>query len=109
MTTPDHFSTDGARLAPGECRVLLSVEHRLRRSGYTALSRVFCEFERESGVLHLHGAVASHYLKQVAQELVVDLEGVRLLDNQISVGRPARCGAARDGECPDHPDASSGT
>jgi hypothetical protein len=88
MTAPDHSSSDVDRPASGGCTVMSSVERRLQRSGYMALSRVCCEFQRESGVLHLRGAVRSYYLKQVAQELVVDLEGVRLVNNQINVARP---------------------
>ena len=71
--------SDSDRPALGGCAIRSSVERRLQRSGYTALSRVCCEFQTESGVLHLRGAVPSYYLKQVAQELVVDLEGVRSL------------------------------
>lgn len=67
----------------------MSVEHRLRRSSYKALGRVNCEFQMETGILHLSGSVPSYYLKQVAQELVLDLEGVLLVNNQIKVTRPS--------------------
>ena len=78
MTAPDHFSYDTYCPAPVGCPVLLSVERRLRGSAYSAFRRVCYEFQRESGVLQLRGAVRSFYLKQVAQELVVDIAGVRL-------------------------------
>jgi BON domain len=37
----------------------------------------------------LRGAVPSYYLKQIAQELVRDLDGVLLVNNQIKVARPS--------------------
>jgi len=60
------------------------------------LSRLCCEFQTESGVLHLRGAVSSYYLKQVAQELVVAVEGVRVVNNQIDVAKPVPRSAARN-------------
>ena len=89
MTAPEFARPDGDRPPFGGCAIRSSVEHRLQRSGYAALGRVSCEFQRESGVLHLHGEVPSYYLKQIAQELVRDLDAVRLVQNQITVARPA--------------------
>ena len=109
MTAPDHSSSDTNRPAPVECPVLLSVERRLRGSAYSALRRVCYEFQRESGVLHLRGAVRSFYLKQVAQELVVDIDGVRLVNNQINVARSARCETIENRCYPEEVDPSSGT
>jgi osmotically-inducible protein OsmY len=102
MTTPDLARTDPDRLAPGGCRIRLSVEHRLQRSGYAALNTVCVEFQGESGILHLRGSVPSYYLKQVAQELVVDVDGVRYVNNQIIVARSSRNGTVwdRDGAEP---------
>jgi osmotically-inducible protein OsmY len=87
----------------------LSVERRWQSSGYTALTRIHSDFEGESGVLRLRGSLPSHYLKQVAQELVIDLEGVRLVDNQINVIRSVPRAAPRNRQRADGPDASSGT
>ena len=78
----------GSDAAP-KCSILKSVELRFGRSSYKALSRVCCEFETDSGILHLRGSLPSYYLKQVAQELVLDLEGVLLVNNQIKVARPS--------------------
>jgi hypothetical protein len=39
----------------------------------------------EVDVLHLHGCVPSHYLKQLAQALVADVDGVCLVKNQLQV------------------------
>jgi len=58
-------------------------EARLRRSGYSALHNVICLYQ--DGLLTLRGIVPTHYLKQVAQQQVADLEGVRMVLNQIEV------------------------
>ncbi len=88
MNAPFRSTSDSHRAAaPGSCSIQSSVERRLLGSGYAALGRVWCEFQPESGVLHLSGSLPSYYLKQLAQELVIDLEGVRLVINQITVAR----------------------
>lgn len=60
-----------------------AAELRLQQSGYTALLGVRCEFE--SGVLILRGQVPTYYLKQVAQALATEIEGVGRLHNEIEV------------------------
>jgi BON domain len=59
----------------------------LTQSGYLALRSISCDLIE--GVLHLRGRVPSHYLKQVAQSLVLELKGVRGVVNQIEVVAPA--------------------
>jgi len=63
-------------------------ESRLRRSGYSALCSVTCLYQ--DGLLTLRGTVPTHYLKQVAQHQVTDLEGVRMVRNQIEVSSQLR-------------------
>lgn len=77
-----------ARSHPGADRTAIVAEARLRlaRSGYAALGDVRCEFER--GVLYLRGHLHSHYLKQVAQATVADLEGADRVVNLIEVDPP---------------------
>jgi hypothetical protein len=87
MTTFPQSGSDQDRHAAGACSVGSTGERRLHRSSYGALGRVYCEFQIETGVLRLRGSVPSYYLKQLAQELVLDLEGVRRVDNQICVAR----------------------
>jgi osmotically-inducible protein OsmY len=58
-------------------------EARLRRSGYCELHNVSCRFFE--GVLTLRGCVPSWYLKQVAQSLVLSIEGVQELNNRLEV------------------------
>ncbi len=55
----------------------------LRRNLYLALGNVPCDCR--GGVLVLRGCLPSHHLKQVAQEVVAHLEGVKGVENQIQV------------------------
>jgi hypothetical protein len=55
----------------------------LRRNPYLALKNVTCDLL--GGVLVLRGRLPSYYLKQIAQEAVVSLEGVERIDNRIQV------------------------
>jgi osmotically-inducible protein OsmY len=70
------------------------VELCMRHSGYQELRGVSCDFHE--GVLTLRGRVPSYYLKQVAQSLVFDLDGVQELSNRLEVVPPltARTGAS---------------
>ena len=58
-------------------------ERGLRSSRYSALQHVSCDCR--GGVLVLRGCLPSYYLKQVAQEAVAHLEGVKGVENQIQV------------------------
>jgi osmotically-inducible protein OsmY len=62
----------------------------LRTSPYLALRDIGCSYR--DGVLTLRGCVATYYLKQLAQTLVGDLEGVRAVINRIEVLAPSRRG-----------------
>jgi osmotically-inducible protein OsmY len=66
-------------------------ENRLRHSGHLALRDIACE--AREGVLRLRGRVPSYYLKQIAQAIVAEVEGVVAVINQIEVAvsgnRPA--------------------
>jgi osmotically-inducible protein OsmY len=52
-------------------------------SGYLELHIVSCDFHE--GVLTLRGHVSSFHLKQVAQTLIRDLEGVGEINNRLEV------------------------
>ncbi len=56
---------------------------RLRSKSYRAMQGVSCQCV--DGVLILRGLVTSYFLKQIAQEAVARLAGVRLVENQIEV------------------------
>jgi hypothetical protein len=55
----------------------------LLRNPYLALKNVACEYSE--GVLTLRGYLPSYYLKQIAQTIVANLEGVDRLVNAIEV------------------------
>lgn len=55
----------------------------LRRSPYSAVRTVSCEYHR--GVLLLRGRLSTYYHKQLAQEAVAGLEGVSQVVNEIEV------------------------
>ena len=80
------FSTVAPHSSPPlrrEEAILHAAESRLKNSQYAALKHVWCEFH--DGVLILRGRLCSHYLKQIAQSLVQDLEGVEEVANYIEV------------------------
>jgi osmotically-inducible protein OsmY len=58
-------------------------QSRLRASGYCQLHLVSCEFHE--GVLTLRGQVSTFFLKQVAQTLIRDLDGVGEINNRLEV------------------------
>jgi osmotically-inducible protein OsmY len=62
---------------------------RLRRSPYSEVRSVACEFHE--GLLRLRGRVSSFYLKQVAQTAVMDLDGVEEIHNHLEVVSPPDC------------------
>ncbi len=68
---------------PGRPTVAEAALERLRRSCYRQLRQVTCHFHE--GVLILHGQLPSYYLKQHAQEAVMDLKGVEEIINRIDV------------------------
>jgi hypothetical protein len=43
------------------------------------------EFDCREDVLVVRGTVPTYYLKQVLQQVLMGVEGVRLIDNQVSV------------------------
>jgi len=55
----------------------------LRNSPYRALRRIVCECRQ--GTLVLKGRLASFYHKQLAQEAVAKVQGIKRLINEIDV------------------------
>jgi osmotically-inducible protein OsmY len=58
-------------------------ESRLRQSTYPELHLLSCDFHE--GVLTLRGRVPSYYLKQVAQTLILQVNGVDEINNRLEV------------------------
>jgi hypothetical protein len=61
-------------------------EGRLRSNPYLALKNVSCDCR--DNMLFLQGCLPTYYLKQLAQEVVAGLEGVKGIHNQIQVVSP---------------------
>ena len=87
LTPPSAHATPAA--GPREL-----AEERLLQSAYSVLRRIRCEFE--DGTLRLSGCLPSHYLKQLAQDAVSQVTGVRAILNEIEVARPAGPGEAAE-------------
>lgn len=68
-------------------RVVHTAEQRLDDSSHLFRQAVSCDYE--DGVLRLNGKVPSFYLKQMAQTLITNIDGVRRVDNAIIVANPA--------------------
>lgn len=62
------------------------ITRRLQTSPYLSIRRVTCRFHE--GMLRLQGRVPSYYLKQIAQTMVLEMDGVDEIDNQLEVMTP---------------------
>ena len=67
------------------------VQQRLRASAYHALHDVRCELT--DGALVLRGRVSSFYFKQLAQEVVRQADGARVIVNELEVEDRTRSAA----------------
>ena len=63
--------------------VVGAAKTRLFHQPHLTMQRIWCEFEE--GRLFLRGQVPSFYYKQLAQEAVAGMEGVRQVVNEIEV------------------------
>jgi osmotically-inducible protein OsmY len=79
----DSFPRPGASPGGPDRGIAETAQHRFQENVYLALRSLTCEVA--DGVLTLSGRVPSYYLKQVAQEAVADLPGVRQIVNAIEV------------------------
>jgi osmotically-inducible protein OsmY len=64
-------------------KIAEAAKHRMLDRPHLTRQRLWCEFD--GGRLFLRGQVPSFYLKQLAQEAVVGLEGVHQVINEIEV------------------------
>jgi len=110
MPAPRNPAFDHDELLAAECLGLFGIDLKVmiqfRRSGYQALQGVTCEFHE--GTARIRGHLPTFYLKQMAQELVCAVVGVRSVVNQIEVSpRRAPDKAARpEPDESDWPDAT---
>jgi osmotically-inducible protein OsmY len=69
--------------SPKHCPITQKAFEQLRRSAYAPVRRVSCLFDE--GVLVLFGQLQTYFHKQLAQEAVANLDGVRQVRNEIIV------------------------
>lgn len=82
----DEKATQSARIAD-------VARERLSGTSYQFLRFVDCCFQ--NGVLTLRGRVPSFYLKQMAQSLLANIEGVDRIDNRVDVVSPCGLSSVR--------------
>jgi osmotically-inducible protein OsmY len=71
----------------GRRDIARTVSERLAESAYFALRSVWCDYHE--GILCLRGRVPSYFLKQVAQTIAGQVDGVEECMNRIEVSIPA--------------------
>jgi len=78
-----YLNASAATIEPRLCAITEQARARLRQCAYSSVRRVSCAFD--AGVLVLQGELRTFFHKQLAQEAVADLEGVRQIRNEIEV------------------------
>lgn len=86
----DAYADQGSALAT---RVAHQARQRLGNTSYHFLRFVDCCFQ--NGVLTLSGRVPSFYLKQMAQTVLANIEGVDRIDNRVDVVSPRGLSSVR--------------
>ena len=76
----DIFSTESTDVDQEVCR---RIQRSLQAVGYQSLSSI--QISAVDGHIRFHGRVRSYYLKQVAQQSVIGMEGVKSIDNDLIV------------------------
>jgi osmotically-inducible protein OsmY len=78
-----------AAMAVSDDRLRLAADKALRGSGYASMARLDVEVTR--GHITISGTVPSFYLKQIAQAVVMKLDGAQFVENRLIVAqrRPA--------------------
>ena len=71
------------RLGPDDDGLRIAALKLFQSSNYTTLRRLRCEVI--DAVVIVHGIVPSYYLKQVAQTIVLRLEGIEGVMNMVEV------------------------
>ena len=64
-------------------RVEEAVRNRLNESAYPSIKHIDCQFD--DGILVLRGRLPSFFMKQVAQETIADLDGIKEIVNCVEV------------------------
>lgn len=83
QSSPPEHSAAPSGLTNGDCNITAMVKHRWKFCGYMALEMIECLCE--DGVVIIRGTVHSFYDKQVAQESIRCIDGIRRIVNEIAV------------------------
>src|ERR1700683_3777436 len=87
------------RLEPDDDGLRIAALKLLQSSSYTTLRRLRCEVM--DAVVIVHGILPSYYLKQVAQTIVLRLEGIEGVVNLVEV-RGIDSRPCSENEAPDY-------
>jgi hypothetical protein len=91
MTSTLHSEVGTARPTPAVGRdeqLLAAARNKLRASGYLLLGTVICEVV--DGIITVRGSVPTFYLKQVAQEVLLQVASDQGVRNRLEVRGPGR-------------------
>jgi osmotically-inducible protein OsmY len=61
-------------------------QKRMQQSLYPEVKRIACVYR--NGALTLSGIVSSFYARRIAEELVKDLEGIDIVNNELVIVMP---------------------
>jgi osmotically-inducible protein OsmY len=82
MSTVGTFVRYSRQHFPADHLIVKAAKHLLRASPYDLRSIMV---EAHDGILELHGNVTSYFLKQLAQESLRGMDGVRAVQNSLQV------------------------
>jgi hypothetical protein len=71
-------------------------EKRMAQSMYPELKRIVFSFRH--AILTLYGVVSSFHVRQIAQELIQDIKGIEIIDNQLVVATKKKSSPIFDGK-----------
>ncbi len=87
------LQSSGSETVSRDGRVKREIEFQLQRSPYREVRNVVCSFA--NGLAVLDGEVTSFHLKQIAQTLLQNIDGVSQISNLLKVSSPHSIRRAR--------------
>lgn len=78
-----HVRKTVSKIVHAHADVIELARAKLLGTGYASFGQLICE--HDSGVLRLRGQLPNYYQKQLAQELLFDLDGVDQIVNSVEV------------------------
>jgi BON domain len=100
IATSNSHGGQQCRLEPDDDGLRIAALKLLQSSSYTTLRRLRCEVT--DAVVIVHGILPSYYLKQIAQTIVLRLEGIEGVVNLVEVrGTDSRPCCENEDEAPE--------